>query len=108
MKRMKHVGMMLVMAAMMSSCVTSWFTSLSKQSQAIEPGMTKQEVINILGNSQYRSFDGRYEQWEYRCAAGGNDWEVVRIEFTDGRVARMESFREIYHPFPEKPKNTKE
>ena len=108
MKTIKHVTMMVVMAAMMSSCVTSWFTSLSKQSQAIEPGMTKQEVVNILGNSRYRSFDGRYEQWEYRSSLGNNDWDVVRIEFTDGRVARMESFREIHPVFPEKQKNAKE
>jgi len=108
MKTIKHVTMMVVMAAMMSSCVTSWFSSLSKQSQAIEPGMTKQEVVNILGNSRYRSFDGRYEQWEYRSSLGNNDWDVVRIEFTDGRVARMESFREIHPVFPEKQKNAKE
>lgn len=94
--------MVAVFAAMMSSCVTSWFTQLSKQSQNIQPGMTKQEVVDILGKSSYRSFHDNHEQWEYRKSVGGNDWEVVRIDFTDGRVVSMDSFREIYHPFPEK------
>ena len=105
MKTLKQLSMMMVMAAMLSSCVTSFFTSLPKKSQQIEPGMTKQEVVNIMGNSQYRSFDGRYEQWEYRCTLGNNDWDVVKIEFTNGRVARMESYREVHPIFPEAPKD---
>ena len=67
--------------------------------------MTKQEVVNILGTSKYRSFHGQFEQWEYRSTLGGNDWDVVRIEFINGRVVSMDSHREIYHDLPENQKN---
>jgi hypothetical protein len=105
MRTIKQLFMMAVMAVMLSSCVTHWFTSLSQKSQSIEPGMTKQEVMNILGTCKYRSFRDNYELWEYRSPLGSNDWDVVRIEFVEGRVINLDSFREIYHDFPEKQKN---
>ena len=105
MKTIKQLLMMVVMGVMLSGCATHWFTTLSKKSHEIEPGMTKQEVVNILGTSQYRSFHGQFEQWEYRSTLGGNDWDVVRIEFINGRVVSMDSHREIYHDLPENQKN---
>ena len=105
MKTIKQLSMMMVMGVMLSGCATHWFTTLSKRSQEIEPGMTKQEVVNILGTSQYRSFHEQFEQWEYRSTLGGNDWDVVRIEFINGRVVSMDSHREIYHDLPENQKN---
>ena len=108
MKTIKQLSMIVVMGVMLSGCATHWFTTLSKKSHEIEPGMTKQEVVNILGTSQYRSFHGQFEQWEYRSTLGGNDWDVVRIDFVDGRVVSMDSYREIYHPCAEKQKNPSE
>lgn len=105
MKTIKQLSMMMVMGVMLSGCATHWFTTLSKRSHEIEPGMTKQEVVNILGTSKYRSFHGQFEQWEYRSTLGGNDWDVVRIEFINGRVVSMDSHREIYHDLPENQKN---
>lgn len=107
MKTIKQLSLIAVMAVLFTSCVTSWFSSLSKNSQNIEPGMSKQEVIAILGKSSYRSFHDRYEQWEYRSHLGADDWDVVRIDFKDGRVVGMDSFREIHPQFPESPKCTK-
>lgn len=105
MKTIKQLSMIVVMGVMLSGCATHWFTTLSKKSHEIELGMTKQEVVNILGTSQYRSFHGQFEQWEYRSTLGGNDWDVVRIEFINGRVVSMDSHREIYHDLPENQKN---
>lgn len=105
MKTIKQLSMIVVMGVMLSGCATHWFTTLSKKSHEIEPGMTKLKVVNILGTSQYRSFHGQFEQWEYRSTLGGNDWDVVRIEFINGRVVSMDSHREIYHDLPENQKN---
>ena len=100
MKTIKQISLIAVLSAMLSSC-GSLFKTVADQAAAIQPGMSKQEVVNILGQSRYKSLDRNFEQWEYRTQLNNGDFDVVKIEFKDGRVIRMDSYREVLHHFPE-------
>ena len=100
MKTIKQLSLIAVLSAMLCSC-GSLFKTVADQAAAIQPGMSKQEVINILGPSRYKSLDRNYEQWEYRTQLNNGDFDVVKIEFKDDRVIRMDSYREVLHHFPE-------
>ena len=103
MKTIKHLSLIAVLSVMLSSC--GLFQTVSDQAAAIHTGMTQQEVINILGQSQYKRLDGRFEQWEYRTQLVDGDYDVVTIEFRDGQVIRMDSFREVHSLAPRHPHN---
>lgn len=65
----------------------------------IQPGMTKDRVLNILGKPAHRSFDPETEEWIYY--PGGTD--TTKITFEDGRVKSMKTFlrkREEHVPYP--------
>ena len=104
MKTIKQLTFIAVLSAMLCSC-GSLFQTVADQAAAIQPGMSKQEVVNILGQSRYKSLDRNYEQWEYRTELNNGDFDVVKIEFKDGCVIRMDSYREVLHHFPEHPRN---
>ena len=103
MKTIKQLTLIAVISASLCSCA-SIFKTVADQAAAIQTGMTQQEVINILGQSKYKSLDGRFEQWVYRTQLAGGDFDVVEIEFRDDRVARMQSYREVLPHFPESTK----
>ena len=102
MKTTKRLTLIAVFSAMLCSC-GSLFQTVADQAAAIQPGMSKQEVVNILGQSKYKSLDRNFEQWEYRTQLNNGDFDVVKIEFKDGCVIRMDSYREVLHHFPEPP-----
>lgn len=46
---------------------------------ALTPGMTKQEVVNIMGNPHYKTIDGKKEKYCYkRCGVSGG--AVIRFD----------------------------
>lgn len=69
----------------------------------INRGMTKDEVTNLLGSPDYRRFNEKSEEWEYRRAivpTTGNS--VIIVYFSDNRVVGMDSF-EDYPPETQQP-----
>lgn len=63
MKTLKHTLFTMLIALIISSC--SIFSSLNRKMMNIEKGMTKTEIKYMLGNPDYRNFDGDKEEWVY-------------------------------------------
>ena len=60
--------------AMIATCILMFAICLSasaKDKKTVERGMTKQEVIAILGKPKITSFDTYGDKWEYRKFYGG-------------------------------------
>jgi len=71
----------------------------------IQKGMSKQEIINLLGSPDFRRFDNAMEEWEftrrlYNPNATGTTTQIV-ISFEEGKVVAMDSFEK--EPYPMSP-----
>lgn len=70
----------------------------------IHQGQTYDEVSTIMKSKpSYRRFmENGIEQWEYhKNEALSGDYDVILVDFRDGRVVSMDSFRYIYPMKPE-------
>jgi outer membrane protein assembly factor BamE (lipoprotein component of BamABCDE complex) len=65
-------------------------TSYQAKTNRIEVGMTKQQVINIMGQPRDRNINGNTEAWYYWKAEWTSNPEAW-IYFTDGRVSSMKT-----------------
>jgi hypothetical protein len=69
-----------------SGCATHYSTSaLRKQALQINNGMTKSQVIDILGTPGNRQFRDNYEAWQYKSYGMFED-DLHIIWFKDGLV----------------------
>lgn len=78
-----------LLVALLSSCYSSKITY--KSLSGIQRGMSPKEVIALLGEPQYRSFDEKGETLEFRSSEY-SPARVVRIKFVDDKVVEMKSF----------------
>ena len=79
--------------AIIATCFLMFAVCLSasaKNKKDIERGMTKQEVINILGTPKVKSFDEYGDKWEYIKSLGiSGDYKSTTIVFDlNGKVIR--------------------
>ena len=102
MKTIRKMALVGVLGIVMSSCA-GLFTTVADKAASIEVGMTKQEVTTKMGAPQYRRFDGKRDEWEYRTLLNNDDYDVVILHFYNNRVVSMDSFREVrhHHPHPD-------
>ena len=80
----------------LSSCGIATGYSPQPGIERIERGMTREQVIQVMGRPNTRSLaaDGS-ELWEYREFYAGGVTYVAQISFNEGRVTRMDNRREI-------------
>lgn len=57
----------------------------------INRGMTKEDVVNILGIPVYRSFNMTEEEWSYEIAQSLSEYINIRILFRNDKVIQMTS-----------------
>ena len=103
MKTIRKMALVGVLGIVMSSCA-SMFLTVTDKAARIQPGMTKDEVTEIMGRTpDYRRFAYGRDEWEYRTLLNNDDYDVVVLDFRNGRVVQMDSFREVrhYHPSPD-------
>lgn len=101
MKRIRKMALVGVLGIVMSSCA-SMFVTVTDKAARIQPGMTKDEVTEIMGRTpDYRRFANGRDEWEYRTLLNNDDYDVVVLDFRNGRVAQMDSFREVRHHHPD-------
>ena len=93
----------------LSSCGIATGYSPQPGIERIERGMTREQVIQVMGRPNTRSLaaDGS-ELWEYRQFYAGGVTYVAQISFNEGRVTRMDNRREIERlpegtPYPSRP-----
>lgn len=74
---------------------------------SIQKGMSKQEVINILGSPEFRRFDRETEEWEFTRKLYNEDaiatTTQIVISFEEGKVVAMDSFRRDAYSVPTPP-----
>ena len=101
MKRIRKMALVGVLGFVMSSCA-SMFLTVTDKAARIQQGMTKDEVTEIMGRTpDYRRFAYGRDEWEYRTLLNNDDYDVVVLGFRNGRVAQMDSFREVRHHHPD-------
>lgn len=102
---MKKIHMILILALWvgLGSCFTSYVST--KQVMGIHQGMFQQEVEKILGQPDYRRFDGGMEEWEYYRLSSVFYSTSMRIivHFVDERVVSMDTFNGDTRPLPAPP-----
>lgn len=89
---------------LLCGCSGGLFMSANKLN-AIAPGMTKEEVVDLMGRPDFRNFHMDIEEWRYkRLAPLGveSQYLYVYIRFKDNRVIGMETLTEgeynrLYH-----------
>jgi hypothetical protein len=84
---MKYLAI-LVMCATIIGC-----SSLSKKSLLVEPEMTKNDVINILGVPDDRSFKGTNEAWQYSEVAGFGQCNYMTAWFVNSKLIAITNRR---------------
>ena len=77
-------------AVVLTGCTTSG--GLLKKSGQVEPGMTKLEVISILGEPQRRSFRENAEALQF-CQTGQLSDSYVNVWLVDGKVISLTSYQ---------------
>lgn len=96
-----------VASATLCSCSLFGLSSSMPYLTQINQGQTYEEVKRIMkGEPYYRQFtpDGR-EQWEYhKNPSSDGRFDVVLIEFQDGRVVSLNSFASIEPVMPPAPR----
>ncbi|NCC09531.1 MAG: outer membrane protein assembly factor BamE [Bacteroidia bacterium] len=97
MKKWYQIAVVVFTVGMLASC-TSFKTPIKKM-MAVEKGMTKNQIVDVLGSPSYRSFNDEKELWEFRQFLAGGNTSVILITFIDGRVEKMDTFEEL--PFRE-------
>lgn len=84
----------LLLVVLFSSCYTSKISY--KKMNNIQRGMSPEEVIAILGEPNYRSFDDKGEMLEFRDSEYGTA-KVAKIRFVDNKVVEMQSYLDKYY-----------
>jgi SmpA / OmlA family len=60
---------------------------------ALEAGMTKQQVLDILGSPADRSFRGTDEAWQYQEIAGFGQCKYTTVWISNGKLIGVSSRR---------------
>ena len=84
----KLVSMLLVVALFSLGCA-----STGKAVANLEPGMTKQQVLNILGSPADRSFRGSDEAWQYQEIAGFGQCKYTTVWISNGKLVGISTRR---------------
>lgn len=87
-----HIIAVLTLGMILGSCSTYYVSN--KRVMEVQEGMTRQNVENILGQPDYRRFDGGIEEWEYRRVSSVlyQTLMTIIVSFEDGRVIGMNTF----------------
>ena len=80
---MKRIILIILITLFLFSCGTNL-----KNAYKLSPGMTKNEVIAILGAPAVNDFDRNVEEWHY-CNYMGN---FIALYFVDGKLIAKTSY----------------
>lgn len=85
----KLLSMLLLFLALVSlGCA-----STGKAVAELEPGMTKQQILDILGPPADRSFRGTDEAWQYQEIAGFGQCKYTTVWISGGKLVGVATRR---------------
>lgn len=58
----------------------------TKKSILLDPGMSKQQVLELMGTPESRSFKGENEAWQYQEIVGLGQCSYIIVWIASGRV----------------------
>lgn len=67
--------------------------STSKSVASLEPGMTKDQVLAVLGPPADRSFRGTDEAWQYQEIAGFGQCKYITVWISSGKLVGVSTRR---------------
>lgn len=89
-----HVVLLVALGLAVSGCYTSHVSK--NQVMNIHEGMSRQDVQNILGQPDYRRFEGSMEEWEFHRDKGTpvvrSEPITIIVRFINQKVTGMDSF----------------
>lgn len=59
----------------------------------LEPGMTKQQIVDMLGTPADRSFRGSDEAWQYQELAGFGQCKYTTVWISEGKLVGISTRR---------------
>ena len=59
----------------------------------LEPGMTKQQILDVLGTPADRSFRGSDEAWQYQELVGFGQCKYTTVWLSNGKLAGISTRR---------------
>ena len=84
----KLLSMLMFVALVSVGCA-----STGKAVAKLEPGMTKQQVLDTLGSPADRSFRGSDEAWQYQEIAGFGQCKYTTVWIANGKLVGISSRR---------------
>ena len=93
MKKLTTIATITLCTICITSCST--FKSFSRSDiMAIQPGMTKQEIMKKFGKPDFRSFDKDTEILEFNAGyvTSSEYYTMVKVRFENDKVVGMESY----------------
>ena len=100
MKTKTFIALSLVICSVVLCSCGSYMTGKSAVMK-IEKGMTKKEIVSLLGDPDFRRFDEQYEEWEYKKVNPLTaETTIIIVDFIHERVSNMNSFNGGSHPNP--------
>ncbi|MFL6237638.1 MAG: outer membrane protein assembly factor BamE, partial [Thermoanaerobaculia bacterium] len=84
----KLPSILLIVALVSIGCA-----STGKAVAKLEPGMTKQQIIDILGSPADRSFRGSDEAWQYQEIAGFGQCKYTTVWISEGKLVGISTRR---------------
>jgi hypothetical protein len=73
--------------------VSTGCASTGKATAKLEPGMTKQQILDVLGSPADRSFRGSAEAWQYQEIAGFGQCKYTTVWISDGKLLGISTRR---------------
>ena len=84
----KLPSMLLVVALFSVGCA-----STGKAVAKLEPGMTTQQILAVLGRPADRSFRGSDEAWQYQEIAGFGQCKYITVWISNGKLVGVSTRR---------------
>ena len=84
----------IMVTAALAGCVTTggYYTQQPVQKIALlNPGMSKQEVAQVMGTPARTEFAGSREAWHF-CRTGDSSDEFAVVVFSDGKVVAAKNY----------------
>lgn len=83
----------LLASLLMVALVSIGCASTGKSVGQLEPGMTRQQVLGILGAPADRSFRGTDEAWQYQEIAGFGQCKYTTVWISNGKLVGVSTRR---------------
>ncbi len=88
---MKTKIALLLIANMLTGCAAMYTQSPLEKSSLLKPGMTRDQVQEIMGPPVKSEFSGSQQAWHY-CKTGSSSDEFAVMFFNDGVLTELQNY----------------